>query len=112
MAILEDRDEIIARASVETRGEVFKGRDKSTGDSVALKRIKNGYPDIGFPMNSMPEITFLRSLNHPNIIHINEVQKSPDQDFVYLIFEYCQDDLWALLVASESSPLQVRCYLR
>jgi serine/threonine protein kinase len=112
MMILEDRYEIIASTSFGTCGEVFKGRDKSTGDLVAVKRIKNHSPDIGFPMNSMREIKSLRALDHPNIVRLHGVHTGRDQGSVYLVFEYCEYDLAALLVATALSPLQVRCYLR
>jgi serine/threonine protein kinase len=112
MALLEDRYDRVSTTSNGTCGEVFKGRDRQSGDIVAMKRIKTLHPDSGFPMNSMREIKILRDLRHPNIVHLRGVHTSRDQTSVYLVFDYCEYDLAALLIATSLTALQVRCYLR
>jgi serine/threonine protein kinase len=56
-----------------TFGAVFKATDTSTGESVALKRIKIENETQGFPITALREIRILKSLNHENIIKLKEV---------------------------------------
>ena len=52
-----------------TYGEVFKAMCKTTGDMVALKRIKVSEDDEGIPPTALREISLLLDLNDiPNIV--------------------------------------------
>jgi serine/threonine protein kinase len=111
-AILEDRYEFIARAAVGSCAEVFKGRDKSSGDVVAIKRMKTFHAEGGFPMHVMREVKSLRRVTHENIVHFRQVVTGRFDDGIYLVFDYCEYDLAALLIATPLTDVQVPCYMR
>lgn len=56
-----------------TYGVVFRGRDKSTGDIVALKRLKLDEEKFGFPITALREINALMACRHENVVRIREV---------------------------------------
>ena len=48
---------------------VFRARDRTTKDIVALKKIKLENEDEGIPSTALREISILKELNpHPNIV--------------------------------------------
>jgi hypothetical protein len=51
-----------------TYGVVYKAREKSTGDFVALKKIRLEAEDEGVPSTALREISLLKELSHPNIV--------------------------------------------
>jgi cell division cycle 2-like protein len=56
-----------------TYGVVFRGRDKSTGDIVALKKLKLDQEKFGFPITALREINALMACRHENVVRIREV---------------------------------------
>ena len=52
-----------------TYGVVYRARDKTTKDIVAIKKIKLENEDEGVPSTAMREISILKELQpHPNIV--------------------------------------------
>ncbi len=52
-----------------TYGVVFKAKNKTTKEMVALKKIKLDNEDEGVPSTAMREISILKELKlHPNIV--------------------------------------------
>lgn len=52
-----------------TYGVVFRARDRTTKEIVALKKIKLENEDEGVPSTAMREISILKELQpHPNIV--------------------------------------------
>jgi len=51
-----------------TYGVVYKGRQKSTGRLVALKKIRLESEEEGVPSTAIREISLLRELKHPNVV--------------------------------------------
>lgn len=51
-----------------TYGVVFKGRDRITGDVVAMKKIRLSTEDEGVPCGTIREVSFLKELAHPNVV--------------------------------------------
>ena len=51
-----------------TYGVVFKGRNKKTGEIVAMKKIRLESEDEGVPSTAIREISLLKELQHPNIV--------------------------------------------
>lgn len=47
---------------------VYKAIDRSTGQDVALKKIKLEVEDEGIPCTALREISLLKELKHPNIV--------------------------------------------
>ena len=51
-----------------TYGVVYKARDTTTGELVALKKIRLESEDEGIPSTAIREISLLKELKHPNIV--------------------------------------------
>lgn len=51
-----------------TYGVVYKARDKTTGENVALKKIRLEGDDEGVPSTALREISLLKELSHPNVV--------------------------------------------
>ena len=54
-------------------GMVSRARTKTTGEVVALKRLKMEHTNDGFPVTGLREIQTLMASRHPNIVHLREV---------------------------------------
>ena len=65
---MRDKYEKIEKIGEGTYGYVYKARDQTTGETVALKKIKLENEDEGVPSTAMREISILKELNHPNIV--------------------------------------------
>ena len=85
-----------------TYGYVYRAIDRSSGETVALKRIilHNEQQD-GFPLTSLREVKTLRRCHHPNIVQLIDVVVGNNRDAVFLVFEYCEHDLSALIKATK-----------
>jgi serine/threonine protein kinase len=64
--IIAERFEIEARASVGGMGEVFRARDKTTGETVAVKVLLHNYPLDR--MRFAQEIEVLAGLRPPGVV--------------------------------------------
>lgn len=51
----------------------FIHKDKTTGDLVALKKIRLESEDEGIPSTAIREIALLKELQHPNIVKLSDV---------------------------------------
>ncbi|XP_044758406.1 cyclin-dependent kinase 1 isoform X1 [Coccinella septempunctata] len=74
-----------------TYGVVYKGKNKKTGQLVALKKIRLESEDEGVPATALREIALLKELKHPNIVALEDVLM--EESRIYLIFEYLLMDL-------------------
>lgn len=54
-------------------GMVSRARTKTTGEVVALKRLKMEYTNDGFPVTGLREIQTLMASKHPNIVNLRDV---------------------------------------
>ena len=65
----KEKYEKIERIGEGTYGVVFKARDNTQKDIVALKKVKLENEDEGVPSTAMREISILKELQpHPNIV--------------------------------------------
>ena len=78
-----------------TYGVVFKAKCLDTGDTVALKQVKlnNLVAKVGFPITALREINILLSLDHPNIIKVREMVVGSSIDKIFMVMNYCENDL-------------------
>lgn len=74
-----------------TYGVVYKGRNKITGQIVAMKKIRLESDDEGIPSTAIREISLLKELKHPNIVSLEDVLM--EENRLYLIFEFLSMDL-------------------
>ncbi|CAK1551311.1 unnamed protein product [Leptosia nina] len=100
-----DGFQVITQIGEGTYGQVYKARDKNSGQLVALKKVRLENEKEGFPITAVREIKILRQLNHKNIVNLREIvtDKQDALDFrkdkgsFYLVFEYMDHDLMGLL---------------
>eukprot|EP00455_Lapot_gusevi_P056186 TRINITY_DN9270_c0_g1_i1.p1 TRINITY_DN9270_c0_g1~~TRINITY_DN9270_c0_g1_i1.p1 ORF type:complete len:299 (-),score=74.15 TRINITY_DN9270_c0_g1_i1:265-1161(-) len=86
-----DKYQKIEKIGEGTYGVVYKGRDKHTGEFVALKKIRLEAEDEGVPSTAIREISLLKELRHPNVVGLNDVVHQESK--LYLVFEYLDQDL-------------------
>jgi serine/threonine protein kinase len=96
---VSDRYEKVGRIGEGTYGIVYKALDKESGQYVALKRcIPHHESSDGFPLTTLREIQALRLCQgHANVVKLLEVAVS--KSGVFLVFEYCDNDLAQLIDA-------------
>jgi len=92
-------------------GTVCKGRNRVTGQVVAIKRIYMAQDNMSSEpkecLRLLREITILRLLDHPNVIKIIDVFPPvylPNQQLeqLYIVFEFGGESLYQFLVASHT----------
>lgn len=82
-----------------TYGVVYRVRDKRSKKEYALKKVKvdrDLFRD-GFPIACAREISILKSCSHENVVHLKEVVVGEQLEKIYLVMEYCEQDLASLL---------------
>jgi len=98
-----DRYERQEKLGEGTYGIVYKCRDRQTGETVALKKIRLEKEDDGVPSTAIREISLLKGLRHPNVVELKEIIYSQDQ--LYLVFEYLEFDLKKYMKTQGNQPL-------
>jgi len=78
-----------------TYGIVYKAKERSSGKSVALKKIRPESENEGIPATTIREILLLKNLKHPSIINLIEIIHNENK--MYLVFEYIETDLKRLM---------------
>ncbi|KAL4458247.1 hypothetical protein ABPG75_013112 [Micractinium tetrahymenae] len=82
-------------------GIVWKAIDKKTKETVALKKIFDAFQNATDAQRTFREIMFLQELNnHENIIRLLNVLKADNDRDIYLVFEYMETDLHAVIRAN------------
>lgn len=74
-----------------TYGKVYKAKKASTGESVAMKKMKLDAEEEGVPSTAIREIALLKELSHPNVVRLLDVFCSTNK--LVLVFEFVEDDL-------------------
>ena len=88
-----------------TYGQVWKGHDSETGETIAIKETKIDADEMenGIPSNMLREISILKELDHENIVSLKDIVVSDSNKLhgasLYFIQEYCETDLEKLLQA-------------
>jgi len=102
-----------------TYGQVYKAKNKETGELVALKRVRMDNEKEGFPITAIREIKILKVLNHKNIVRLQEIVTSKGSDYnqgkgsIYMVMEFCDHDLTGLTDAGQKFTVpQIKCYMK
>jgi cyclin-dependent kinase 10 len=89
--------EKLNRVGEGTYGVVYRARSTVTNDIVALKKVRMEEEKDGLPISSLREINILLNLRHKNIVELKEVVVGKRLDNIFLVMEYCEQDLASLL---------------
>ncbi|CAI2725347.1 unnamed protein product [Schistosoma spindalis] len=94
-----------------TYGIVYRARDTVSKEVVALKKVRMENVRDGIPISSLREITLLLSIKHPNVVHLREVVVGRSLDSIFLVMEYCEQDMASLLdnMPNPFTESQVTC---
>ena len=82
-----DKFQIVKNCGDGTYGTVVEAINKTTRETVAIKKMKRKFDSWDEAM-SLREVKTLRRLNHKNVVKLKEVIWV--QSDVYLVFEYVQ----------------------
>ncbi|KAL0051829.1 hypothetical protein WJX82_002742 [Trebouxia sp. C0006] len=86
-----DRYEKVEKIGEGTYGVVYRARDRNTGVTIALKKIRLEQEEEGVPSTAIREISLLKELQHNNVVRLEDVVHSDKK--LYLVFEYLDLDL-------------------
>ncbi|EAY22853.1 CMGC family protein kinase [Trichomonas vaginalis G3] len=93
-----------------TYGAVYKARNKTTGEILAMKVIHLEQEEEGIPPTSVRENSILSELSHPNVVSVKEVINTPFS--LILIMEYLDKDLKNYLATQHGpiNPMLIKSY--
>lgn len=93
-----------------TYGVVYRAKDVTTGETIALKKIRLEQEDEGVPATAIREICILKELDHPNVVGFKDVVHADKK--LYLVFEYLDQDLKRFMDSVKLlRPMLVKSYL-
>jgi cyclin-dependent kinase 2 len=105
-----DRYQRLEKIGEGTYGVVYKARDRDSGATIALKKIRLEQEDEGVPSTAIREISILKELTHANVVSFMDVVHQDNS--LYLVFEYLDQDLKRYMDSVSSlAPLLVKSYL-
>ena len=93
--------EIMQRLGKGAYGIVWKGVDKRTRDVVAIKKVFDAFQNATDAQRTFREIMFLQELSgHENIIQLLNVIRAENDRDIYLVFDFMETDLHAVIRAN------------
>ncbi|XP_030379846.1 cyclin-dependent kinase 10 [Scaptodrosophila lebanonensis] len=92
-------------------GIVYRARDTRSNEIVALKKVRMDQEKDGLPVSGLREIMILKKCNHENIVHLREVVVGKSLDSIFLVMDYCEQDLASLLdnMSQPFTESEVKC---
>lgn len=82
-------------------GIVWKAIDKKSRDVVALKKCYDAFQNATDAQRTFREIMFLQELSgHENIVHLINVLKADNDRDIYIVTDYMESDLHAVIRAN------------
>ncbi|GAB6020762.1 Cdc2- kinase [Chamberlinius hualienensis] len=96
-----------------TYGIVYRARDTKSDEIVAMKKVRMERERYGVPVSSLREITLLLRIRHPNIVQLKDVVVGLHLNSIFLVMEYCEQDLASLLdnMQTPYTESQVKCIM-
>ncbi|KAH9946753.1 Pkinase-domain-containing protein [Amylocystis lapponica] len=86
-----DRYSKIEKVGECTYGVVYKARDVTTNQVVALKKIRLEAEDEGVPSTAIREISLLKELKDEHVVRLLDIVHADQK--LYLVFEFLEVDL-------------------
>lgn len=94
------RYEIIKKVGKGAYGIVWRAKDRFTGKQVALKKVFGAFQNAIDAQRTYREVTILRQLrSHPFIVGLLAVHRSENDEDIYLVFEFMETDVHAVIRA-------------
>mmetsp|Transcript_66907 Transcript_66907/g.160201 ORF Transcript_66907/g.160201 Transcript_66907/m.160201 type:complete len:333 (+) Transcript_66907:107-1105(+) len=95
---IEEKYDVLECVGTGVYGSVYRCRDKSTNEVVAVKTVQVEKQDFepGIPTHILREISTLQSVKHPNIVKLMGIEMRSLCEFS-LVLEYVESDLHKLL---------------
>ncbi|CAL1546922.1 unnamed protein product [Lymnaea stagnalis] len=105
--------EKLNRVGEGTYGIVCKARNTENNKIVALKKMRLDTQKDGIHITGLREINILLNIRHQNIVQMSEVVVGKSLESIFLVMEYCEQDLASLLdnMAAPFSEPQVKCIM-
>ena len=98
--------DIVQKLGKGAYGIVWKAIDKRSNDKVALKKIFDAFQNATDAQRTFREVVFLQQMDkHENIVQLQNVIKADNDRDLYLIFEYMDTDLHAVIRANILEPV-------
>ncbi|XP_053303225.1 mitogen-activated protein kinase 15 isoform X2 [Pleuronectes platessa] len=95
---ISQKYEIKRRLGKGAYGIVWKAVDRQSGEIVAVKKIFDAFRNRTDAQRTFREIMFLQEFgDHPNIVKLLNVIRAQNDKDIYLIFEYMDSDLHAVI---------------
>jgi mitogen-activated protein kinase 15 len=93
--------EVLQKLGKGAYGIVWKVKDKESNEIYALKKIFDAFHNATDAQRTFREIIFLQELaDHDNIITLLDVMKADNDRDIYLVFEFMESDLHAVIRAN------------
>ncbi|KAL0226974.1 hypothetical protein P9112_014298 [Eukaryota sp. TZLM1-RC] len=105
---ISNRWKIVKQIGEGTFGSVHQGVHTETGQVVAIKHMKAKYSSWA-DCASLKEVRCLKRLSHPNIVKLHDIVL--DNSELFLVFEYCQCNLYEYIKHRERPLPETRCRL-
>lgn len=100
-ALVLKKYEISKKLGKGAYGIVWRAIEKKTKKTVALKKIYDAFQNATDAQRTFREIIFLQNLcDHDNIVKLTDVMKADNDNDIYLVFEYMETDLHAVIHAN------------
>lgn len=99
-----DKFDKIEKIGEGTYGVVYRAKDKNTGETVALKKIRLDADVEGVPSTAIREISLLKELNHPAIVKLMDVVHC-DKRWRFETFHGLVPAYWNSIASSEKFSL-------
>ena len=101
--------QMVKRLGKGSYGIVWKATNKLTSETVAVKKCFDCFQNSTDSQRTFREISLLEQLNgHPNILRLYDVLQSQSGRDLYIVCEYMETDLSAVIKANMLEPIHVR----
>lgn len=96
-----------------TYGIVYRAKDTRSNKIVALKKMRMENEKDGIPVSGLREMNILLNLSHEHIVDMKEVVVGRSLESMFLVMEYCEQDLASLLdnMSQPFTEAQVKCIM-